>query len=116
MGLAPIHSPRSVELTRPLYLHLNKNIRRLTLAYRSMHTGHQDRSQDLGTQVICHRPDLAIKAARSGGRPGEHFALLVERIGANAEGNVERRIPPEGVGRTERKDGRATAMEDNERA
>jgi hypothetical protein len=24
--------------------------------------------------VICHRPDLAIKAARPGGRPGEHLA------------------------------------------
>ena len=99
-----------------MHLHINKNTRRLTLAYRSMRTGRQDRSQDLGTQVIYHRPDLAIKAARSGGRPGEYFALLVERIGANAGGNVERRIPPERVGKTERKDMKATAIRDHGRA
>ena len=43
-------------------------------------------------------------------------ALLAERIGANAGGNVERRIPPERVGKTERKDMKATAIRDHGRA
>ena len=46
----------------------------------------------------------------------EKLVLLVKKIGANAGGNVYRRIPQEGVGGTERKDGRATAIGDNERA
>ena len=63
----------------------------------------------MGIPVVTDKPEITVLIKSTS-------ALLVERIGANAGGNVERRIPPERVGKTERKDMKATAIRDHGRA